>query len=320
MSMDLNDFGTNVASSSNKKDTAEPAAPTSQSEPESKDDLFFSQWTPIGSATYLAVSDTQKTLRGGMYTVEPSNRGMLFTRMDVKVDDLIRFPDSLSDKIITEIASFWTRHDVFKEYGFLHRRGYLFYGPQGSGKTAIVQQVVADIIKQGGLVFSCERPSHLNDALAIFRQVEPERKVVCLFEDIDAIVDRFGDSSLLSLLDGENQIDKVLNIATTNYPEKLDKRIISRPRRFDRVMKIGMPNDEIRSVYFERKLNIKQDELALWVKNTKGFSFAACAELVISVKCLGHKFEDAVEILNELLVSKKSSSDYDNSGKVGFGK
>ena len=99
--MDLNDFGTNVASSSNKKDTAEPAAPTSQSEPESKDDLFFSQWTPIGSATYLAVSDTQKTLRGGMYTVEPSNRGMLFTRMDVKVDDLIRFPDSLSDKIIT---------------------------------------------------------------------------------------------------------------------------------------------------------------------------------------------------------------------------
>jgi ethanolamine transporter len=30
--------------------------------------------------------------------------------------------------------------------------------------------------------------------------------------------------------------DKVINIATTNYPERLDRRIVSRPRRFDRII------------------------------------------------------------------------------------
>jgi len=30
----------------------------------------------------------------------------------------------------------------------------------------------------------------------------------------------------------------VLNLATTNYPEQLDRRFVARPRRFDRVVRI----------------------------------------------------------------------------------
>ena len=40
----------------------------------------------------------------------------------------------------------------------------------------------------------------------------------------------------------------------TNYPEKLDKRVKSRPRRFDRVVKINNPNKEMRKKFFEIKL------------------------------------------------------------------
>ena len=105
---------------------------------------------------------------------------------------------------------------------------------------------------------------------------------------------------------------------TTNYPEKLDRRLVARPRRFDRVIKIGMPGKEIRRVYFNKKLKVSESELDKWVAATEGFSFAACAELVISVCCFEKPFESAVKDLDAMMTTKISSSDY-NSEKLGFG-
>src|ERR1043165_2433634 len=314
----IGDFGSSVPSSSGRKRNSPPA--TQEAPKPDRDEEMRAkcvQWTWEGDG-YSSVPHTYKTIEPGLYALEPRPGRMVFMPKDVKIDDLLRFPDSKSDRILNEITEFWNRHDYFLKYGFLHRRGYLFYGPQGSGKTALVQQIIADIIKQQGTVFLCENPSLLNKGLTIFRQVEPKRRIVCLFEDIDAIISSHGEDELLSLLDGENQVDQVLNIATTNYPERLDKRIVARPRRFDRIVLIKMPGAGIRRDYFNKKLKIESDELELWVKSTKGFSFAACAELVISVKCLGHTFEDSVETLRALLETNKSSKDYDLTQNMGF--
>ena len=59
----------------------------------------------------------------------------------------------------------------------------------------------------------------------MLRSIEPDTQIVCLFEDIDAYIGTYGEEEILSLLDGETQINKVLNVATTNYPRKLDQRI-----------------------------------------------------------------------------------------------
>ena len=118
------------------------------------------------------------------------------------------------------------------------------------------------------------------------------------------------------LLDGENQVDRVINIATTNYPEKLDKRIVARPRRFDRVIKIDMPNEKIRKEYFKNKLGINGEDLDYWTEASNGFSFASLSELVISVKCLGNSFEKSIERLKEL--SRKHSSSEFEQASVGF--
>src|SRR5262249_23195198 len=80
-----------------------------------------------------------------------------------------------------------------------------------------------------------------NRCVALFRQVEPDRPIVCVFEDIDAIIAVYGDSDLLQWLDGNQQVDRAGNLASTNYPEKLDRRIIARPRRFDRILRIATP-------------------------------------------------------------------------------
>lgn len=325
----VNDFGSEVPKTANDEffrnlgDINRILAPdlTSATSDDSKTKPFTRvQWSKNDHDSYVGVGCTQKTLEPGVYDIkmDRSTGEAIFVRKQLSIDDLLNFPDSKSCKILKEIEDFWNRSDIFKEYGFLHRRGYILYGPAGSGKTAIVQQIIKKIIDDGGIVFICDNPEVFAHGLSTFRQIEPFRKIVCIFEDIDSIIKDYGDDSLLSLLDGEKQIDKVLNIATTNYPEVLEKRIIGRPRRFDRVIEIGMPEEMIRRVYFSKKLKIKDDELDMWVSKTEKFSFAAMAELVISVKCLGHELDEAIEIIKDLMETKKSSEDFEDHERVGF--
>jgi SpoVK/Ycf46/Vps4 family AAA+-type ATPase len=84
--------------------------------------------------------------------------------------------------------------------------------------------------------------------------IEKHRPIVVMIEDIDAIVDKKGESAMLALLDGELQIDNVVFVATTNYPERLDKRLVNRPSRFDEIIKIGMPSAAARAQYIINKV------------------------------------------------------------------
>lgn len=319
----LEEFGTYVGGE-DKPVTGKPGCEGKIEERQSKEEyreenkLKRNQWSIVSSGKYLASSLTIKTLRSGVYTFRDSSIGILICENPLNTDELISFPDSVSDNIEKEVDIFWNMGEPFKKYGFLHRRGYLLYGPAGSGKSCLVQRIIKNVINRKGIVFICSgSPRIASDGLKIFREVEPDRGIVCVFEDIDAIVSNWGESDVLMLLDGENQVDKVINIATTNYPERLDKRIVARPRRFDRVIKIDMPNEKIRMVYFKNKLGVNGEDLDKWVERTKGFSFASLCELVISVKCLGNNFEESIIRLKEITTIKRSSVEYD-SNKIGF--
>lgn len=326
--MNLDIFGTKMQSPfSGRTKSSKPAIASIDGEDDLRNEsaLELVQWSVCGPNTYKPVSLTFPDLTRGIYQIlMTQNNGIVFQKKDVCVDDLLSFPDSLSDKILTEIIKFWNSGDKFKEHGFLHRRGFLLHGPAGSGKTCLVQQIISNIINNNGLVFQCStHPSLFNEGLSLFRKVEPTRPIVCLFEDIDAIIDEHGEDEILTLLDGERQVNFVLNIATTNYPEKLDKRLVARPRRFDRVIEIGMPSKVVRRMYFEKKLKVASKEIDNWVNATDGFSFAACAELVISVCCFDKKFDDAINILREMMTINLSSHKYDDDldggdNRLGF--
>jgi len=72
-----------------------------------------------------------------------------------------------------------------------------------------------------------------------------------MWEDIDNPVDRGYEEEILSLLDGEHRVDRIVYIATTNYLKKLPARMINRPSRFDKRFFIDVPNDACRRVYLE---------------------------------------------------------------------
>lgn len=319
--MDLNDFGTQAANSHhNNGEQRDYYQPPGHYAAEAGNRPV--QWKIVQSGVFEICGLTAQKLPAGAYGCCLNQYGdvQVMTR-DLQVDDLIDFADSLPAKILNEIESFWDLGDRFLKHGYLHRRGYLLYGPQGSGKSSVVHQVVHRIVRAGYVAVFCEHPGFLTRAMEVFRKIEPGRPVICLFEDIDAIIEMHGDSELLQWLDGSHQINKVINIATTNYPERLDRRIVSRPRRFDRIIKIESPTASIRETYFRKKLPdlVSNGQLTHWVDLTEGLSFAALAELVISVACLGNSLEETVTLLRGLDDHQPNSKEFERPGAMGFG-
>jgi len=281
----------------------------------------LTQWAIGNGGTFIACTSTTKSLPAGMYSLNQTNQGLYFIKQNIETDDLLYFPGSDLQEILDDINHFWGLSKIFKKYGFLHRRGYMLIGPAGCGKTCLVQLIMKSLIDQDGIIIDTQGtpPFTVINAIKQFRAIEPNRNIICLFEDMDAYVVRFNESSLLSLLDGEAQTNHVLNVATTNYPEKLDRRIVGRPRRFDRIRYIGYPDEKTRKVFFENKLKINGEELKKYVTSTKDFTFAAMAELVISTKCFEKEFGQAIAEIKELLTHNHSSDNYYKKA-AGFNK
>lgn len=263
-------------------------------------------WAKYGEA-YFPCEEAVDKLRPGQYTIETSQqRGVYFNEIKVNTDELMVLPDTASDKIIQQIEDFWTKKEKYGSFNFVWKRGFLLWGPPGSGKTTTIQLVANSIIEKDGICVFVKNPSVAATGLEVLRKIEPDRPVVVILEDIDAITQRFSESELLALLDGELQIQNVVFLATTNYPEKLDKRLVNRPSRFDVVQKIDYPNDAARRLYLGRKnpslltKTIETEENAEEVKKLK--------------KSLDVRQADLFDIDNKLAEVKKKLTD--NLGEV----
>lgn len=278
----------------------------------------FCQYSQNG-AGFIPTSKTFKKLGAGIYRLQHINDMLSFVKHNIPTDTLLRLPDSKSDEVLAEIEKFWSLKEKFKKHGFSHKRGILLWGPPGGGKTSTINLLMNQMVKSGGVVFLGDvPPDWLIYSLPKFRQVEPDRQAIVVLEDLDTLIRKHGESQVLSLLDGEHSINNVVYIATTNYPENLDGRIANRPSRFDKVIKIDMPNADARKMYLEsRNLDLSEKELNRWVIETDGFSIAHLKELIISVVCLGNDFNQEVKRLSEM--GKTPSSEDDNKKTVGFG-
>jgi len=243
----------------------------------------------------------------------------------VNTDELYQLPSPELTDIIEDIEKFWNRADRYKEYGFLHKRGILLYGEPGAGKSGIIQLCTKHLIeKMNGIVINLTNGDQIelySKFISSLRTVEANRPLIVILEDIDGIAGEgtWSTSMLLNLLDGVKQIDNVVYIATTNYPEKLEERITNRPSRFDRRYEIEAPNAEVREAYIKNKLNDKdlsKINIKDWVKKSEGMSLAHMRELIISVVTMDNSFEDTIARLNGLKVKPKIKS---KSKKIGFG-
>jgi len=278
----------------------------------------YSEWGIKSTGKYVPGQPTVKTLPAGFYEVEEDSYGIHLELKSVQTDELYSLPsDELMD-IVNDIINFWDKKNVYEQYKFIHKRGILMYGNPGNGKSGIIQLITKHLIdKMNGIVINIRDAYSLdryNKIICPFRDIEPDRPIVVILEDLDTMISNndWITSTALNLLDGVKQINNVVYIATTNYPEKLEERIANRPSRFDRRYEIPIPNNSVRSEYIKHKLteeDLKNIDLDLWIKETEGMSLSHLKELIISVIVLGKTFEEAITKLNNLKKKAKITKD-----------
>ncbi len=286
----------------------------------------YSNWTTVNDLEIFPAGKTFKKLVPSLY--EPSlchNRGFFLKKIPLKTEGLLKFPETNSLQVIDEIKCFWNKEEKYREYDLTYKRGILLYGPPGSGKSCTIQLVLQDVLERGGVALKFENPEFFLPCVRFFREIQPKTPLIALMEDIDSILEEHSETEVLNILDGLEQVENTVFLATTNYPEKLGDRIVNRPSRFDRSFQMAHPQEASRKIYFEhlfskiekdRDIKVDIDE---WVVETEGMSIAHLKELFVAVMILDMPYQKAKETLIEMMENKPTSQDDNADFGSGMG-
>lgn len=264
---------------------------------------------------YMPTTPTIASLPAGCYDVAVDNTGIYAVPALPSSGLLFQLPEMRSDEVIKLVERFWDSEKNYKEGnefvvgGATYKAGVMIYGPAGSGKSSTIKIVSKQLVERGGIVFySSLAPEVTLSFLTDFSRIEKNRKCIVIFEDIDSLIDRFGESGFLEMLDSAKSIDNVLFIATTNYPEKLDPRIYNRPGRFSHVVKIGLPTAEARRAFLKATLKNHRD-VDYIVSNTEKFTIDHLSALINAIYREGKDLKTEIERLRILFRTPKSTED-----------
>ena len=295
---------------------------------ESIDTHTHTQWSVLQNDQFAPSYVSISHVPSGLYEMKwnSSLQTWVLAKQALNIDELYELPSPEIESILSDIKIFWRKRETYKEYNFVHKRGILLYGDPGCGKSGIIQLCVKNLIEEeNGIVINIKEDEDFKafvEFVPTIRTIEPERPLIVILEDIDSLAgeDRYSTTKLLNILDGVKQIENVVYIATTNYPEKLQERITNRPSRFDRRYEVQMPSREIRESYIKNKLSdddLKNINLKEWLDSSEDMSLSHLKELVISVIVMGKDFKESLATLNALSDKPKIKGGKKKSG-IGF--
>lgn len=148
----------------------------------------------------------------------------------------------LKENLCNDVKDFLSSGQWYYDRGIPYRRGYLLYGPPGSGKSSVIQALAGEL-EYNICILNLSEQTLTDDRLNHLMNHVPERSIL-LLEDIDSAfnerkqsedqgyVSGVTFSGLLNALDGVASADERIIFMTTNHPEKLDPALI-RPGRVD---------------------------------------------------------------------------------------
>ena len=182
---------------------------------------------------------------------------------------------------------------AFEKMGIRPLRGVLLVGAPGTGKTMLAKAVATE--RESNLI-SIKGPEVLSKYVGesekavreIFRKAKMAAPCIIFIDEIDAITTpRSSESTdsmvtervvgtLLTEMDGLQEMKNILVIAATNRPDMVDPALL-RPGRFDKIIEIPMPDEETRLAILKvhtRRMSLNKDiklpELAKLTENYTG--------------------------------------------------
>jgi hypothetical protein len=204
----------------------------------------------------------------------------------VREDDLI-LPESVKDLIRRSVLGFCEHADILRDLGIDLKRGILFHGPPGSGKTSVSLYLAGRLPQFTVCFVSGERLLYPREICRMGRYLQP---AMIVFEDIDLVAQERNANGLATVLgelmnqiDGCEPTDQVLFVMNTNSLERLEHAVKDRPGRVDQIVAIPLPGREERRQLlsrFARGVRVAVDDWDAVLVATEGMTPAMLKEIV----------------------------------------
>jgi len=170
------------------------------------------------------------------------------------------------------------------------KKGLLFYGLPGTGKTHTIRYLAGNLPGHTTLLMTAEQVGLLKEYFSLARLLQPSVLVV---EDADLIArqrEAMGGAceetllnQLLNEMDGLREDAEIFFILTTNRPEQIEGALAARPGRIDQAIEFPLPDADGRDKLirlYAGDLQVPDDVVAAAAQRTNGVSAAFIKELM----------------------------------------
>jgi transitional endoplasmic reticulum ATPase len=208
-----------------------------------------------------------RDFREAMKGIEPSALREVFVEVPDVTWESVGGLEDTKERLRETIQWPLEYEDVFESMDLEAAKGVLMYGPPGTGKTLLAKAVANEA--QSNFI-SVKGPELLNKFVGesekgvreVFSKARENAPTVVFFDEIDSIASERGGgttdsgvgervvSQLLTELDGIEDMENVVVVATTNRPDLIDDALL-RPGRLDRHVHVPVPDEDARRAIFQ---------------------------------------------------------------------
>lgn len=202
---------------------------------------------------------TQERKKVEVYAMDYGEWSKVKDGSELKKFNDIYLPAEEKRLLIEDLEKFRKNADIYADMKMPFRRGYLFYGAPGNGKSTLAG-AIAEHMGWDIFLMDLSNMTSSHQFTRAFKRL-PENAVVNL-EDIDTMFSNRENTdddgthkikltTLLNALSGVAQKNKLIVVITTNYVDKLDPALL-REGRCDFKMEIKNPTKEVVEEYISR--------------------------------------------------------------------
>jgi transitional endoplasmic reticulum ATPase len=212
----------------------------------------------IPTAILDALSVETRDFDNALKRVQPSAmREVMVEAPQIRWDDIGGL-DKARDQLKEGVELPLKHPDAFRRLGIRPAKGFLLYGPPGTGKTllakAAARESEANFIatKSSDLLSKWYGESEQQIA-RLFNRARQVAPTIIFFDELDSLVPMRGGglgepqvtervvNTILSEMDGLEELQNVVVIGATNRPTLIDPALL-RPGRFDELIYVGPPD------------------------------------------------------------------------------